>query len=659
MCGIYGIWQLNHAPVNLSDVQQATTLLRHRGPDDEGYLLVNTQSGQTVSCGGKETAAELGLPFVEQHFGQPFDLALGFRRLAILDLSPAGHQPMPSADGRYWLIYNGEIYNYIELRAELMQCGHSFRSGSDTEVILAAYQQWGATCLSRFNGMWAFALWDSHERQLFLTRDRFGIKPLYFHYTEDTFVFASEIKALVGRHGLPFAPDGAAIYRYLTGNLLPGGQTGRTFFNNIQSLSPGHWMTIQPEGMTRQRFWSLPHSQPASQASPDALVEEYRYLFSDAVRLRLRSDVAVGTSLSGGLDSSAIVCTINRLISDEGLSGDQIGRRQKTFSAIYETEGRYNEASHIRQVLDISSAEGIFTYPSANRLRQELDDLIWHQEEPFGTTSPFAQWCVMKAVRGRDVTVLLDGQGADEALAGYQPLGQFLGDLLRAGQIRQALAEAQAVQATTGASAATSLLKGLACQLPSNWIDRLRRRQLQEQADLAILSADFRQQFEPLGLVDEKFPWSAHQTLDDHLRHLLLETRLPHLLRHEDRNSMAFSIEARVPFLDVRLVEFTFTQAANLRIREGWTKWILRRAMNGRLPDSIVWRRDKVGFETPQNDWLQQLIRSGLEFAHIDPYINPNIATAQANTWLNINGSSDHLWRWINLETWLRVWTAA
>ncbi len=455
MCGIFGIWQRDGRPVDLAAVRQATTLLRHRGPDDEGYLLADTRGGSALACAGDDTDPRLGLPHIAQlgtpFAGQPCDLAFGFRRLAILDLSPAGHQPMSSPDGRFWLIFNGEVYNYLELRDELRGFGHDFRSGSDSEVILAAFAQWGPECLARFNGMWALAIWDRVERSLFLARDRFGVKPLYYAADGGAFRFASEIKALVGRHGLAFKPSTAAIYDYLAGALLPDPQDGQTFFEGVRSLPPGRWLMVHQDRRDRAAllgFVSGPRRR--NDTDPTAVAARYRELFVDAVRLRLRSDVAVGTCLSGGVDSSSIVCAINQLIMKDGVAAEQIGRRQKTFSAVYDTEGRYNERPHIERVLQATGAEGNFTVPTWESLRDDLARLVWHQDEPFLSTSIFAQWCVMRLAHERGITVLLDGQGADEQLGGYLPYVLFLEDLVHRGQIGRAWQEARDLQAQTG-----------------------------------------------------------------------------------------------------------------------------------------------------------------------------------------------------------------
>jgi asparagine synthase (glutamine-hydrolysing) len=599
------------------------------------------------------------LPCIEEFFGEPFDLVLGHRRLAIIDLSPAGHQPMASSDGRYWIVYNGEVYNYLELRSELESYGYTFRTNTDTEVILVAYQQWGIECLSRFNGMWAFALWDGHEQRLFLARDRFGVKPLYYVHEGGKFAFASEIKALVGRHGRPFEPEDGVIYRYLVGGLLPSPQAGETFFKGVQSLPPGHWLVVRPDGVVaKQRYWTLPIN-PTGESSRDAavVIGSYRELFIDAVRLRLRADVPVGTCLSGGVDSSSIVCVVNRLMAEGGLTAEQIGRQQKTFSAVYDTAGPYNERVYIEKVLQATGAEGNFTFPTAERLRDSIERLIWYQDEPFPSTSIFAQWCVMSKVRERGVTVLLDGQGADETLGGYRPFGVILADLIRQMKLGRALSEIRAIHARTDVSVWPFLVRALVYQLPESWIQFLLRQRALLNA--SVLQPDFAATWRttewplPEGLRD----------LDSHLRFQVQESSLPHLLRYEDRNSMAFSIEARLPFLDYRLVQFAFGEASRWRIRQGWTKWILREAMRGIVPDEILWRKDKVAFETPEEEWIRQWLRNQPNFFSDDilsrDYLNPRAIRKELASWIATRGNARPIWRWINLEIWLRVWSMA
>jgi asparagine synthase (glutamine-hydrolysing) len=515
-------------------------------------------------------------------------VAVGSVRLAVLDPSDAGRQPFASPDGRLQLLHNGEIYNYRELRAELEASGHRFRSGTDTEVILAAYSEWGERCVERFNGMWAFALWDGGRRTLFCSRDRFGVKPFYYRLEGDRLVFASELKAFTADPRTALRVNAAAVRDYLLDAALD--HTDATFFEGIVRLPPAHSLTFGREGLRIRRHWRLEPRDPPPGDPASAL----RDLLVDAVRLRLRSDVSVGTCLSGGLDSSAVACVVDHLRRTEDEARERVGARQQTFTAYFDVPA-FDERPYARAVVERTDSEPHWISFSDADLVQDLPRIVEAQDEPFGSTSIAAQWYVMRAAREAGVTVLLDGQGGDESLAGYRAFFGFrFADLLLSGRVRELTAEAASFRRLHGRGVARVLGRSL---LPEAVVRRARARLT---GSTSLLHADLRM---------HALPGGSDGYQGDRLRRqmaLVLTRRgLPELLRYEDRNSMAHSLEARLPFLDYRLVELVFSLDAGLLIERGRTKTILRRALGDLLPTPVRERVDKLGFVTPEGQWMR------------------------------------------------------
>lgn len=652
MCGIFGLWNVGGGPIDRDCLKAGTDSLRHRGPDDAGFLLVNSRSGNVVPCSGLDSSPSLGLPGLDEVPDDRYDLGFGFRRLAIFDPSPAGHQPMATQDGSHWIVFNGAIYNYLELRQELIDRGHQFHSRTDTEVILAAYKQWGPACLQRFNGMWAFAIWDVQRRELFLARDRFGVKPLYRCNDSRVLAFASEIKAFIASGAVSFQPSSSAVTAYLAFGRMPRHGGGETFFQGVSELPAGHHLTVQQNHDDRlSRYWRI--EPGGSSLGPEAAVLAHQELFDDSVRLRLRADVRVGSCLSGGLDSSSIVATVGRFMrNDRAVLESGIGDFQQTFSAVYDIEGPWNEIRYIDSIAEATGVDSNTIIPTAERLWTEIENLTWHQDEPFQSTSIFAQWCVMDAVRMRGVKVLLDGQGADEVLGGYSLYQPFISGLLRTGQLRKAVSEARAMR-SMGTPTFRTLAKIGWSQLPRLLPTRVLESKLRSIAADAPLSPHVAVEIDR-DTIEEEF--IRTRTLSGFLEHLTYEGTLPDFLRYEDRNSMAFSVEARVPFLDYRLVSLAFGRARSYRIRDGWPKWIHRMAMEDRLPKEVVWRRDKVGFATPQRQWLSsdgsQLIDRLRSSSLVREYLDVDRATAHLSSAFSTTDPNAP-WRWVNLAVWL------
>ncbi len=609
----------------------------HRGPDGEGYVYLDPAGALSPLAVGEDDG-EAGAE--GRHA-----LAMGHRRLAIIDLSDTGHQPMSLADGRYWVCYNGELYNYLELREELAAKGHRFLSRSDTEVLLAAYAEWGEACVSRFNGMFAFAVWDAPRRRLFCSRDRLGEKPLYYHWDGARFAFASEIKALLPACGRRAADD-RALFDYLDEAILDAGD--HTFFAEIRQLPPAHSLIVEEGALRVVRYWGLPEGGPAAEeplSFADA-VGRLRELFEDAVRLRLRSDVAVGSCLSGGLDSSSIVCVAQALRGHDA--------PLQTFSSCFE-DPAYDERVFILPVVSHTRSHAHFVFPDPKELLEQMMRLIWHQDEPVGSTSIFAQWAVMRQARQHGVKVLLDGQGADEQLGGYhRAFGAWFADLLCRGDLRGFAVELSAYR-RVHPSLPKELLATLGRSLlPAPVVRAIRGRMT---GSARWMGADFRRTFCPRA--EEERKGLTHLRAFE--RGLLAGNGLRALLHYEDRNAMAFGVEARLPFLDHRLVEFLDTLDPTYKLREGQTKRVLREAMKGLLPEPVRLRRDKMGFVTPEAQWfrgpLSDYVREVLSDRRTRErgYVNTEAALRafDAHVAGRIN-LSRAIWRWLNVELWCR-----
>ncbi|MDA0239277.1 MAG: asparagine synthase (glutamine-hydrolyzing) [Proteobacteria bacterium] len=563
MCAIAGL--IGTRPVNVRAVEAMTDLMAHRGPDDSG--IWKSPDGR---------------------------VALGHRRLAIIDTSDGGHQPMIA--GPHVLTFNGEIYNYLEIAAELKTLGIRLTTTSDTEVLLAAYRQWGLDCLKRFNGMFAFAIYDGEKQKLFCARDRYGEKPFLFYAGEDRFVFASEFKALFAVEGIPIHADTQRLVQFLYHPTQGLDDDSATLFDGIQQLLPGHYLDLDIETMqwTTGRYWDC-HPNADLAKLPEGDVQAwFRELLTDSVRLRMRSDVPLGSCLSGGLDSTAIVCIARRLLGADAAYDAFTGRFPGTDA---------DEGEWAKLAVQSSHATRHEVVPTQESFRKELPAFVWHNELPVGSASQYAQWCVFRLAGERGTTVLLDGQGADELLGGYEQMFQpYLDSLSAAGekdliaqegpmiQARYPLALNNAVQRTGQAlpQGIRHSLAGLTGKgsdfsfgLKSRYAQSIRR------SDRAVETPHG---FHPL--TRKLYVESFH-------------THLPVLLRYGDRNSMAHSREVRLPFCDHRLAEFALSLPAPYLMGGAETKRLLRRSLDGILPEKIRLRWNKQGFLPPHADWFR------------------------------------------------------
>jgi len=655
MCGIAGQLRLDPGapPVTPRDLRALGDRMPWRGPDDEGFLLEGLDGARRL-FGGVATSEETfaaGLrysPAADPPAADtPGRFGFAFRRLAILDLSPAGHQPMCDPTGRFWIVFNGEVYNYIELRTELAAMGATFVTGSDTEVVLAAWAAWGEEMLPRLNGMWGLAIWDAGERRLFVARDRFGVKPVYWRAAGGRFTFASELKPIV-LDG-PRTPRLAAIYDLLARDWVD--HTPETFFEGVFQLPAGHCLSLRAdagEAPRIRRWWNLDPARKERLAPAEA-AERFRALFEDAVRLRLRADVPVGTCLSGGLDSTSIVVTAGKLLPHP----------MRTFSVAYDEGQAFDERPFMDVAARAAGAIPAVVVPDGTDLWETLDDLVWHQEEPAAGPGLYSQWHVMKLAGrggGAGMKVLLDGQGGDELLAGYHRYYfPYLTDLLARGEVTAFAHAFWGVAAGQHLGFAQTAAKVARPLLPPKFFD-WGRRTFGQGKDRVLgealhgLKAD-----EPMP------PRRFGGALSDQLAWDMTARFLPSLLRYEDRNSMAFSIETRLPFLDYRLAEFVFSLTPEARIEGVTTKAVLRRAMAGRLPPEIAARRDKKGYETPTDVWLRgreaPRLRALLlaEDAASRPYLDrTEVARALEDYLSGRRAIGLQVWRWIHLELWLQ-----
>ncbi|MBI4816653.1 MAG: asparagine synthase (glutamine-hydrolyzing) [Deltaproteobacteria bacterium] len=592
MCGIAGILSFNGEAPPVQKLSTMGRTLAHRGPDGAGLEILGP-------CG------------------------LAHRRLSIIDLSATGHQPMSTRDRGLWLTYNGEVYNYLELKEELQKLGSVFASTSDSEVILEAYRAWGLGAFERFNGMWALAIWDVAQQTLILSRDRLGVKPLYFRKSDHRLIFASEIKALLAAEPELVELDEATMAEFVEYPVVGSGT--HTYFKGVERFEPGTWMRAQRGGAVDQRrYWTFrPPPQPIEVSEQEA-ASKVRDLLADSVRLRFRSDVPVGTCLSGGLDSSSIVA----------LAKLRLGKAPESFSVVYDQPG-FEEGRFIDVMVERMGLVAHRTHPDASDLPEVMERSGYFQEEPTAGPGIYSQWHVMQLAHGR-VKVLLDGQGSDEIFGGYFPYFDAYVDALKRRAkhldleaIRELSTVGPKIKELTGKNSVHIALdprtklerletklrrraaygRNIARASLRGWLggspfltSLLRPDPPQNAAAYSFVNARIRPGF----VERRKVPRLTGDPLTDLLWDQTTRTSIPGLLHYEDRNSMAFSIEARVPFLDYRLVEYAFQLPHRSKLGQGRTKAVLRDAMDGILPEPIRQRKDKKGYPTPFSLWLRQ-----------------------------------------------------
>ena len=621
MCGFVAV-AMGHPGLASGTLDAMRDRLAHRGPDARRSLVLNEREGF---------------------------IGLGHRRLSIIDLSDAASQPMVSACGRATIVYNGEIYNYVELRDELRRAGRVFRTSSDTEVILESYLEWGLDCLTRLNGQFAFVLWDAAKRELVVARDRFGEKPVYYaQLRKGGVAIASEIKALLACPAFDAGLDHERLAAAAAGR--EDYFSDRTYFEGVRKLRPAHAMRLRPDGTLVElwRYWRPDFNAPRMRWKKRDLIEEFRQRFEASVRMRLRSDVRVAACLSGGLDSSSIVAVLAGIWSEAGTL-----EANCSISARFDDDPTISEGPQIDSVVQRTGVKPLFVVPQPGRFADEFAAMHWHHEEPGLTGSHYNEWCVMRKARESGCTVMLDGQGADEVLGGYQfyfPLYQ-----------RDLAATRQWIRM---ASNTVSFRFRMARRARD--FERPERR-FNFHAGYSIPEL-LRYVRNPPTHGDVSLHDLPVQRMGNLFRHQialgLLYDMLPRQLHSADRNAMAFGVESRFPFLDYELVDWCLRLPDGALIKDGWQKYILRKALEPKLPGEVAWRVDKVGYAAPQDEWLRGPLRTWAEsrlFAKELRDFPCYDALALRRAWnahqSGAANTEEMLWRWISVGEFVRVFS--
>lgn len=598
MCGISGIISKKNEPIKQDEIKVINDLISHRGPDDEGFYM-----------------------------GSNF--AFGHRRLSILDLSKDGHQPMELKD--FCISYNGEIYNYLELKQELQANGYSFKTKTDTEVILASYDFWGQECVNKFNGMWSFALYDKAKNIIFCSRDRFGVKPFYFTQNDDKFVFGSEIKQLLV-FTKPVANQKILLDFLVTGFLE---HTNETFFKDIFKLDSSSNLVydLNTQSYEIYKYYEIKTSEKLANLDELKSIKEYEKKLKRAIELRLRSDVRVGTCLSGGLDSSSVASIAASLYDGS-----------EKFKAIHakSIEKATDESEFAKIVAKEANLDLNIVKPDSNEFKKYIDEVVYTQEEPFGGPSIFMQYFVMQKAKEIDCKVMLDGQGGDETLLGYERYypAVYVDIFKKDGLLKayEAMRESAKNNANLGFKKIILYSFGFLCSF-------VREKEYKKRAffiEKNNLKFNFLQKMAKNFL-----------SILSLQKYEITTSNLPRLLRYEDKNSMRHSIETRLPFIDYKTLETALSINSNFKIKNGWSKYILRKIIDKSLPKSVVWRKNKLGFNAPDNIWLKSIdMKAEIEKSSI---LNEICDFKKLNS--NFDKINQNLkWRLYNVALWQRIY---
>lgn len=612
MCGLSGI--INLGGINLNELKQMTDIIRHRGPDDEGFALIGYNDNDFLR--GSDTVQELSyLPLINKYNNKEsnnFFIGLGHRRLSILDLTARGHQPMTYANDELVIVYNGEIYNYLEIKEELIREGFKFSTSSDTEVILAAYKMWGENCVKHFNGMWAFAIWDAINKTVFCSRDRLGVKPFYYCENDTSFYFASEIKQFTCVKNITRTANLREIAAYVVFGSF--NCSNETWINEIRQLKAAHNMRIKID--TEQRkiaeiieypYWSLDNSESYINMNEDECIKAVYDEFERACRIRMRSDVPIGVALSGGLDSSSIVTEICQQLKNDGKPTSAL----QTFTTCYPEQTDIDETYYADLIDKATGATMNLVYPEISDFYSSYKKTVWTYEGP---ATPTGFDSVGRDIAAHGIKVCLNGQGGDETMFGYERYYAFYFlDLIKKLNFKKALKEFKLASKHSRLSLKELLIYLFYFNFPLIRIIR-KKMKASSYCKKNLLSKA------PYNLIKKiYYPKTLKSLIITELTH----TQLPHILHMDDKGYMAHSIETRIPFLDYRYIELALKIKPDYKIKNGYTKYIIRKMMDGKMPESVTWRTNKMGFPFP----IQKYLNSLKEEDMADLFENPKSAT--------------------------------
>ena len=604
MCGISGIICKKNSNIQPNEIKLINDLIIHRGPDDEGFYFKN-------------------------------NFAFGHRRLSILDLSSDGHQPMHYKD-RYTIVYNGEVYNYIELKSELAEDGYIFNSETDTEVILASYDKWGEECVNKFNGMWSFAIYDKTKNIIFCSRDRFGIKPFYYTEINEKFIFGSEIKQL-----LEFYPKNTVNKSILIDYLVTRFEdyNNDTFFEGIKRLPQSHNLIydLNNHSYEIKQYYQISFNDDIEKYTLDESVKKYKAELERAVEYRLRSDVKVGTCLSGGLDSSSVASIAAKKYNQES---------EKRFTAIHvkSSEKSTDESYYANIVAQNADINLVVTEPTPNELKSSINEVIYTQEEPFAYMDVFMQYFVMKKAKEEGCTVMLDGQGGDETLLGY---GKYYPSMYYSTFKTDGLLLACKSIFNSRKNNSKMKISWILKYTFGSFFPSIRKKYLKFKTSFMKKNNN---KFSILNKIGKSyFNIRDLQNLE------IFSTNLPLLLRYEDKNSMRHSIETRLPFIDYKTLETALSINSKHKVHNGWSKFILRQSVIGVIPEEAIWRKNKLGFNPPESSWFNE-ISNDMEIAVRNSSILSEICNMK-KLMSKYSKMNNHLrWRLYNIAIWEKIY---